>query len=361
MKPFSAMYFVRENRTRCFLLIFMLFLGYVAYLGGLYVTNPRDNWELPVAYYRRMVRVNDTAGDKENFSRFLEEVEESGRATVIKIGLYNAFDWNTIMGFDNGQVSLTFLTVQDFKTYCAAMGITCDFTNLKSGSMVMSERFAKNVGLKIGDKIGKDYSKDMFREFTLDAVTKEDGYLLYFITEEEDYLLCAILIGKEGVPGEEIYAFANDRKEKYKINVQDDFEQSINAQTEPLNVIYGFIIILIAVIMAVTVNAAFIGMYQRRHFEFAIYRAIGMSKKEIIGKIVKELICIDGIAVVFGGGIFFLGLYLFNHLALYPVGKYLRYYHPLALAGALLCNLAVLIPLMVTRSRQMLKADICDY
>ena len=70
MKPFSAMYFVRENRTRCFLLIFMLFLGYVAYLGGLYVTNPRDNWELPVAYYRRMVRVNDTAGDKENFSHF---------------------------------------------------------------------------------------------------------------------------------------------------------------------------------------------------------------------------------------------------------------------------------------------------
>ena len=39
MKPFSAMYFVRENRTRCFLLIFMLFLGYVAYLGGLYVTT----------------------------------------------------------------------------------------------------------------------------------------------------------------------------------------------------------------------------------------------------------------------------------------------------------------------------------
>ena len=131
MKPFSAMYFVRENRTRCFLLIFMLFLGYVAYLGGLYVTNPRDNWELPVAYYRRMVRVNDTAGDKENFSHFLEEVEESGRATVIKIGLYNAFNWNTVMGFDNGQVGLTFLTVQGFKTYCAVMGVACVFANLK--------------------------------------------------------------------------------------------------------------------------------------------------------------------------------------------------------------------------------------
>lgn len=361
MKPFSAMYFIKENKTRCFLLIFMLFLGYVAYLGGLYVTNPRDNWDLPIAYYRRMVKVNDIAGDEENFARFLAEVEESGKATIIKNGSYNAFNWNTIMGFDNGQVSLTFLSPQDFRAYCELMGITCDFDNLKSGSMVMSERFAKNVGLEIGNKIGKDYAKDISREFTLDAVTKEDGYLLYFITEQEDYLLNAILIAREGVSGGELYDFVCGRKERYNIYVQDDFEQSINDQTKPMNVIYSFIIILLAVIMAVTVNAAFIGMYQRRHFEFAVYRAIGMSKKEVVWKIVKELLCMDGVAVILGGGIFFLGLYLFNNLALDPIGKYLRYFHPLALFGALLCNLAVLLPLMVTRSRQMLKADICEY
>ncbi len=361
MKPFSAMYFIRENKTRCILLMFMLFLGYVAYLGGLYVTNPRDNWELPIAYYRRMVKVNDIAGDEESFARFLEEVEESGKATVIKNGSYNAFNWNSIMGFENGQSSLTFLSVQDFKTYCDAMGIVCDFENLKSGSMVMSERFAKNIGIGIGDKVDKDFDENILREFTLDATTKEDGYLLYFITDEEDYMLNALLISKEGVTGSEIYEFAHSRKEKYNISIHNDFEKYINDQTEPFNVIYTFIIILLAVIMAVTVNAAFVGMYQRRHFEFAVYRAVGVPRKEIIGKIVKELLCMDGIAVTAGGGIFFLALYLFNQLALYPAGKYLRYFHPLAFFGALLCNLAVVLPLMVTRSRQMLKADICEY
>lgn len=361
MKPFSAGYFIRENKTRCFLLIFMLFLGYVAYLGGLYITNPRDNWELPISYYRRMVKVNEIAGDEENFARFLEEVEESGKAIVLKNGSYNAFNWNSIMGFESGQTSLTFLTVQDFKIYCEAMGIVCDFKNLKSGSMIMSERFAKNVGLEIGDKIGKDYSENILREFTLDAVTKEDGYVLYFITEEEDYMVNAILISKEGVPGEEVYQFAHERKEKYNLYMQEDLEEHINKQLESLNLIYAFIMILLAVIMAVTVNAAFVGMYQRRHFEFAVYRAIGISKGEIVKKIVGELLCMDGIAVMAGGAIFFLGLYLFNHLVLYPAGKYLRYFHPLALFCALLCNLAVLLPLMITRSRQMLKADICDY
>ena len=143
--------------------------------------------------------------------------------------------------------------------------------------------------------------------------------------------------------------------------MQEDLEEHINKQLESLNLIYAFIMILLAVIMAVTVNAAFVGMYQRRHFEFAVYRAIGISKGEIVKKIVGELLCMDGIAVMAGGAIFFLGLYLFNHLVLYPAGKYLRYFHPLALFCALLCNLAVLLPLMITRSRQMLKADMCDY
>lgn len=361
MKPFSAMYFIRENKTRCILLIFMLFLGYVAYLGGLYVTNPGDNWELPIAYYRRLARVNDIAGDEENFARFLEEVEESGKAVVLKNGSYNVFNWNSIMGFESGQVSLTFLTVQDFKIYCEAMGIACDFGNLKSGSMIMSERFAKNVDLKIGDKIGKDYDENILREFTLDAITKEDGYLLYFITDEQDYNLSATLICKEGVTATEIYDFVHGLKEKYNLYLQEDFEEQISSQIKPLKIIYTFIVILLAVIMAVTVNAAFVGMYQRRHFEFAVYRAIGISKGEIVKKIVGELLCMDGIAVLLGGGIFFLGLYLFNNLVLYPAGKYLRYFHPLALFSVMLCNLAVILPLMITRSRQMLKADICDY
>lgn len=361
MKPFSPMYFVKENRPRCILLMFMLFLCYAAYLGGLYVTNPRDNWNMPIAYYDRFVYVNSISGDTEEFADFCEAAEESGKAEVIVLGTYNAFSWKTIMGFEEGEFSLTFRSAEDFKAYCEYMGIDCNFEKLKSGSMILSERFANNVGLKLGDEIGKDYSENIYGEFILDALTKEAGYAMYFITDEDDASLNAILLGKDGVSDRELYALAYSMEEKYDIYIHDGLEQNVDEQFESFDLIYTFVILLMAVIMAVTINAVFVGMYQRRNFEFAVYRAIGISKKRIVGKIVGELLCMDAIALAAGGAVFFSGLYLFNNLALYPAGKYLRYYHPMALFGLVLCNLAVIIPLIVTRARQMLRADICEY
>lgn len=361
MKPFSAIYFVRENKTRCVLLMFMLFLGFAAYLGGIYVTNPRDNWDIPISYYDKFVQVNSITGDVEDFLLFLQEVEESGRARVVPTGSYNAFNWKTIMGFESGQASLTFCSVEDFQVYCEYMGIACNFDNLKTGSMIMSDRFAKNAGLALGDSVDKDYNENIFREFTLDAITDEKGYFLYFITDEEDVTLNALLLGKDGAQGGELYVLADRLKEGHDIYIHNGLAQNIDDQFETFNMIYMFIIVLVAVIMAVTVNAAFVGMYQRRNLEFAVYRAIGIPGKQIVGKIVKELLCMDAFVLVVGGAVFFLGLYLFNNLVLYPVGKYLRYFHPAAVFGFVLCNLAVLLPLMVTRSRQMLRADICEY
>lgn len=70
---------------------------------------------------------------------------------------------------------------------------------------------------------------------------------------------------------------------------------------------------------------------------------------------------IEKIALAVCGIVFFLGLYLFNQLVLYPAGKYLRYFESLSLFGILLCNAVVLVPLVLTRCRQLLKADICEY
>lgn len=361
MKPFSALYYVWENRARCILLTFMLFLGYAAYLGGIYVTNPRDNWDMPISYYDRFVYVNSTSGDAEEFARFCREAEESGRAAAIELGSYNSFNWESIMGFELGQFSLTFRSAEDFRSYCEYMGIDCDFKSLKSGSMILSERFANNVGLKIGDKIGKDYSESIYSEFTLDAVTKEEGYALYFITEENDTALNAVIIGRNGTESKELYELAYSLQERYDIYIHDGLEEEVDGWFKSFNMIYMFIIILMAAIMAVTIHAAFVGMYQRRNFEFAVYRAIGISKKRIVGKIVGELFYMDVAALVIGGGVFFLGLYLFNQLVLAPAGKYLCYFHPMALLGLALCNLAAILPLIVTRSRQMLRADICEY
>lgn len=362
MRPFSPLYYIRENKARCFLLMFMIFLGYGVYLGGLYVSNPLDNWQFAFALYDEMATVTPASGDEEyeDFQAFAEELGESGKVEILEMGDYSGLHWKSIMGFELGMVAYTFRTVEDFQLYCEHMGITCDFTKLKSGSFVMSEQFAKNKGLEIGDTINKDYDSEIYATYTLDAVTTENGYTQYYINEEAVPNAWIMLLPK-GISGKEMYELIYEACEKHPVSVYDTLRENIEGQMEAFNMIYIFVVVLLSVILAVTINAAFVGMYQRRNLEFSVYRAIGIRKRALFAKLVGELLWMDVIALVAGGAVFFLGLYLFNNLVLYPEGKYLRYFEPLALLGILLCNVVVLVPLVVTRCRQLLKADICEY
>ena len=364
MNPFSAMYFVKENKKRCILLILMVFFSFVVYLGGLYVTNPLDNWELLMERYDDVVSVSNNCVDGKDYEWFLQTLEKEDKVTILEMGTYNGFQWKSIMGFELGTCTFTFQSVEDFKTYCEYFDIECDFESLKEQSMIMSEKFAKNKGLSVGDKIDKNGHSMIFSEFTLDAVTKEDGYTLYFITNKEDRNSNVTLLGK-GIQGKElydyIYSIQNQLEVEENVYVYPGLRDDIKEQFEVFNAIYLFVAVFISIILSITIHAAFVGMYQRREFEFAVYRAIGISKKRMIKKLVSELLLMDLIAVVIGGIITFIGIYLFNHMVLYPQGQYLCYFNSLSFGALLLCNIICFLPLMITRCRQMLRTDICEY
>lgn len=362
MRPFSPLYYIKENKMRCFLLMFMIFLGFGVYLGGLYVSNPLDNWQLAFAYYDEMTTVTPDSGDKEytEFQAFAKELEETGKVEILELGDYSGLRWESIMGFESGTWTYTFRTVEDFRIYCECMGIACDFTKLKDGSLIMSEQFAKNKGLEIGDTIDKEYESEIYDTYTLDAVTTEKGYTQYYIKEEAESDNWLMLLPK-GISGREMYQLIDETCDRHPVSVYDTLREDIKKQMEAFNMIYMFVVALLSIILAVTINAAFVGMYQRRNLEFAVYRAIGIRKRRLFGKLAGELLWMDVITLAAGGAVFFLGLYLLNQLVLYPAGKYLRYFEPLALFGILLCNAVVLVPLLITRSRQLMKADICEY
>lgn len=366
MKPFSPIYYIKENKTKCILLIFMLFLSYAVYLGGLYVTNMRDNWNYMIDNQEQCVRIYSQNADTEGELRaFARQVEKEGRAEVIWSGRYNGLLWETVMGFTSGTVTYTFCSVEDFKAYCNFLEIDCAFDKLKSSSFVLSDRFAKNLGLKLGDRIDSDYAINIYGEYTLDALTEEEGYCQYYIDESEKNSDMFMLIGKEKdgevLRGQALLDYARGLQQQFDVVIGESAAERIDKQLKPIHTIYVCLVFLIAVIMAVTINAAFIGMYQRREYEFAVYRAIGISKPAMAGKIAGELLVMDVIALVLGAGVSMLFLYLYNYFVLYPVGKYLRYFHPVALLGLLVCNVTVIVPLMVTRCQSLMRADICDY
>lgn len=363
MKPFSPLYFIKENASRCIALMLMIFLSFGCYLGGLYVTNPLDNWKVPFSYYAIMRTPGPSAldADYSQYEAFRQEMEQNPNILVLEQGQSNSFNWNTVMGFESGTFSLTFRSVEEFKSYCDYFDIECSFTGLSSGSLILSERLAKNKGLELGDIIDRNYSQQIYDTFTVAALTTEAGYCQYYIDDAplEHPILLLLPVN---ISPEEFHIIFEEARERNSVAIYNGLlQENIEREFQSFHLIYTFIVILLAVILAVTINAAFVGMYQRRNFEFAVYRAIGISQKRIIGKIVGELVYLDFITLIVGGGIFFLILYLLNHLVLYPVGKYLTYFHPLALTGLLLCNVTILIPLIITRCRQLLRADICEY
>lgn len=362
MKPFSPFYFIKENLARCVALMLMIFLSYGVYLGGLYVTNPLDNWSLPFEYNESFF-VAGAASFDENFSQytaFRKEMENNPDIIVLEQGSGQSLNWNTIMGFESGSFSLTFRSVEDFITYCDYYDIDCDFSKLRDGSLILSDCFAKNLSLDLGDIVDKNYAAQIYDTFSLDALTTEAGYTQYYICEEP--VSCPnLLLLANGINSEEFFQIVTTARDQNLVSLNSNVKETITNQFQFFNIIYTFVVLLLSIILAVTINAAFVGMYQRRNFEFAVYRAIGISKKRIIGKIVGELLWLDVITLAAGGILFFLGLYLFNHLVLYPTGKYLQYVHPTAILGLILCNITVLVPLIVTRYRQLLKADICEY
>ena len=365
MKPFSPMYFIKENKVRCAVLIFMIFLSFAAYLAGLYVMNVITSFDdFGEELYDSTALVYVRTRDEEGFQGYRDAVEAMRQEEDIRfvdLGYYNYLNIESIMSFTVGYQSLTFINKEDFKLFCEMKEISCDVDSLSSRSAVMSERMANRLGLKVGDVLTPEAFSGVSEEVTLEAITNQTTYAYYFLTEGAEPMNAMVL--NTGMEKEEFAAYLERLEERYPVQMHGYEEDK--AETDRtfsfLPKIYIAVLVLIAIIMAVTVNAVFVGVYQSRTFEFAVYRAIGMGRRKITGKIVGELLLMEGIALIGGGLLFFLGLYLFNHLVLYPEGLYLDYFNKVAFFGLALCNVIILMPLILTRCRQMHRADICEY
>ena len=365
MSPLSAIYYIKQNRMRCTLLIFMFILSYVAYLGGLYITNIRTTFDFELERWEHVATVYplDDDVDFAEFEKMGEILSEEEGITVLQAGVVGSLFTKSIMGFDNMYTGFSFCSVEDFKTYCRVVGIECDFDALKEGSLIMSSFAANNRGMKVGDELKENENEFAPSGYTLDAIVEADGYCYYYIDNGKHGTNKGYIVLADGMSDAEFNQYVQNIREERKVGIvtHQSLGENLDRQLNSMNYIYMFIVVMLAIVMAVTINAAFVGMYQHRQAEFAVYQAIGIGKKRIVGKILGELVLMDCIGLVVGGAMLILGIYLMNQLVLIPQGMMLFYYHPLALGGMLFCNMLVLVPLLVSRSRQLLKADVCEY
>ena len=89
--------------------------------------------------------------------------------------------------------------------------------------------------------------------------------------------------------------------------------------------IFYLIDILIAIVLAVTINSVVTGQYLKRTYEFGIYKALGRSSKEVKGKVAAEVLSMNLISSLIGFAAVFLFTYLMNEIVYKPKGLHLLY------------------------------------
>lgn len=367
IKPFSAFYYIRENKGRATLCIFMMFLATLMFLAGNYIHSELYTFEKEMEYSDKLVVVGLQSTDEEfkdfaDFADFAKAVEEDDKLKMVKSSAYgfSGMQHGTVLDLEMGGWSYVFNSVQDMKDVFDHLGIEGDFSRCKHNSMIISRDFAKDRGIKQGDMVDHSFDRNLYGEYTVDALIDDGSYCTFYIYEDDDNL-GRLYIFSDTMEGDTLYDYVKKLAGDRKVQVSESERNTILPQFYIFYVIFYLIDILIAVVLAVTINSVVTGQYLKRTYEFGIYKALGRGRKEIKLKVAAEVLSMNFIACILGFAVVFLFTYLINELVYKPKGLYLLYASQIGLVGFILCDILIVIPLIWSKGRLMSKADVTEF
>ncbi len=363
-KPFSALYYMKENKGRTMLCIFIMFLAAFIFLAGNYIYSVPYTFEKEFEYSDKLVTVGLQSTDEEfkDFFDFVKVVEEDDKLEMVMSSSrgFSSMRHGTVLNLKMGGQCYVFNSVSDMEKVFAHLGIEGDFSACKHQSMIISRDFARNKGIKLGDAVDKSFDEDLNNSYTVDAMIDDGGFCSFYIYEDNDSL-GRMYIFSETMEGEELYDYVKKLAGNRKVQIAEAERAMVTQQLDIFNVLFYLIDIIIAIILAVTINSVVTGQYLKRTYEFGVYKALGRSKKEVKKKVAAEVLTMNLIACLIGFLVVFTFTYLVNELVYQPKGLHLVYFSKLALVGFIICELLILIPVIWSKGRLMSKADVTEF
>ena len=364
MNPFSSLYYIRENKGRAALCIFMMFLGTMMFLAGNYVDSMIRSFSRSFEYYDRVVRVNAQTTDEDfkDFEAFVEDVKVDPELDCVRYSAlgFPSLSHGTVLGLDIYDTSMVFNSAEDAKKVFDHLGIRADLSGCRDRSVIMTEDLAKNLGLKCGDVLDKSYNGNLAWDFTVDSLAEDPGYGMFYIFDNPENLF-RLYIFSDSLQGEELYRHVEKLAGDRKVQVLQPYRKEVMPEMTILYVIFYAMVALVAVVLAVTINSVMTGQYMKRTYEFGVYRALGRSKGEIRRKVAKEVLFMNLLAVLVGAAVILLYTYLVNALIYEEKGLHLLYFSGICLLGFLICETLILVPVILSKGRRMGKADVTGF
>ncbi len=364
INPFSAFYYMKENRGRVFLCIFMMVLATLMFLAGNYIHSETYSFEKEFEYSDKIVVAGLQSTDEEykDFAAFRKAVQEDEKLEFVDVTAYgfSGMQHGTVLGFEMGGWSYVFNSADDMKKVFKHLGIKGDFSKCKNRSMVISQDFADNKGIRLGDTLDHSFDSYIDGEYTVDAII-DDGSFCTFLIFESDDSLGRLYIYSDTMEKEELYSYVKKLAGDRKVQISESARSRVLPQFYVFYVLFYAVDILIAVVLAVTVNSVVTGQYIKRTCEFGIYRALGRSRREVRKKVAAEIIFMNITACIIGGAAIFLFTYMINELVYMKKGMHLLFYSGTGLAGFILCDVLIVVPLILSKGRLMGKADVTEF
>lgn len=374
MNPFSPFTYIKRNRVRAISIIIMLACTCVVFMGGMYIDNITDvynySMEKPSDYLLWFQNGNNNDIKDEAEALYAEQesiLPESARTHLDVESLYG--EVKSIMGFYTGTTWFLLRSEEDFNTFVKLTDALPKDTKLPDNSLILSEMLANNWGVKEGEILkGNGGFEHMYfpADMKVEKVLPLNGIQLYGWSGSAPSSGVLILsTTEEHAPTltEDLNSLRKNIMDKYKhiIAYTNEFQKAeAEEELSILSYFFAVIIVIVAVVFAITVNATFAAMFEKRKYEFSIYKAIGFSKKSLFGKIFGELLVMDGIGLVAGAGICFIVIKLLNAL-LWSSGLQFIHISALGVAGTLVCNVAIIIPVVMANMKRIKKYDVTVY
>ena len=379
MSPFAPVSYIRRNRARSAVLALMLGFTAVCFLAGMYIEHQQAVFELsydkPSDYLLVYSNSNsmEIVNELSDFGEVCEDYAPDKADTVIGVNnLY--FSYNTIMGYDNSTGSIMFRKEEDFEEFNRVMTDVPDEVVLRDGEIMLSQTLADNWGVKEGDVL--EYSEDWDKAYFADPVTVKTivdipGMVLYGVSSEVNGETVMFLRSEPDTVSGYDRQTVNDVLEDAGAKISADYPHiqiqtnyswlnEIKDQLSMFKYILFAIAFIIGLVLAVTVNAAFSAAYEKRKYEFSIYKAIGFSKSQIFGKVAGEVLLLDLIGLITGGLICLLVILTVNYI-LGPQGIYFFKVSVTGILSTIGCNLMVVVPTILLNLKRVRKYDVTVY
>lgn len=364
MRPFSAIYYMKENKAKTAISVFLIALTAGLFLLGNFIQSVPQSFATDLAYDDRFILISATSVDEnfEEYSALLDDVKNDPRLHALERSArgFSALQYRTALGLMVGGISVVCNSAEDMETLFGHLGIACDCSGLRDHSLVISKDFANNRGIKLGDTLDRSFDSALSEIYTVDALIDSNSYTCFYLVEDNDRLL-RMYVYSDKMQGNELRDYVTELAGDKKVQIARSMREQILPQFDMFYIIFYTVAFFISVIMAVTVNSVLTGQYLKRTYEFGVYRAIGRSRRELFLKCAAEILCMDLLAVLIGLAVEFVVSYLLNELVFHPKGIYLPYASAAAVLGYALCNSLIVIPLVLSKGRMCCKADVTEF